>query len=81
MKIEKLSISLEPRLGGAVRAAARRKGAGVSSWLADAARAKLRAEALADYLDEWERKHGRLTGKDLANAERELGLVGARRRP
>ena len=78
MKIEKLSISLEHRLGGAVRAAARRKGAAVSAWLAEAAREKLRAEALTTFLSAWEEEHGALTPGELARAERELGLVGSR---
>ena len=39
-----------------------------------AAEVKLRAEALGDFLDEWEREHGALTAQELERAERELGL-------
>jgi len=33
-----------------------------------------RAEALADFLTEWEVEHGALTAEEIAGAERELGL-------
>ncbi len=69
-----MSISFEADLGDAVRGAARRAGEGLSSWLADAAATKLRAEALADFLAEWESGHGALTADEIAEAERELGL-------
>lgn len=74
MKVDKLSISFDPELGDAVRAAARDRGAGVSKWLAEAAAAKLRAEALGQYLDDWEAEHGPLTAADLARAAAELAL-------
>ncbi|MDQ4104245.1 MAG: hypothetical protein M3186_11235 [Actinomycetota bacterium] len=69
-----MSISLEADLGDAVRDAARRTGKGLSSWLAEAASAKLRAEALEEFLDDWEHEHGPLTAAELERAERELGL-------
>ncbi len=76
MKVDKLSISLDPELGDAVRSAAARAGQPVSSWLAEAAAGKLRAEALAEFLDGWEAEHGGLTAEELARAERELGVTG-----
>jgi hypothetical protein len=75
MKVDKLSISFEPELGDAVRAAAAQAGQPVSSWLAEAASSKLRAEALADFLASWESEHGVLTPAEIARAERELGLA------
>lgn len=75
MKVDKLSVSFDPDLGDAVRAAARQRGAGVSRWLADAAAAKLRTEALADFLDAWEAEHGSLTAVELATAAEELALT------
>jgi len=69
-----MSISLDPELGDAVRAAAARAGKPLSSWLAEAAASKLRAEALAEFLDEWEAEHGAPTVEDIARAERELGF-------
>jgi len=74
MKVDKLSVSFDPDLGDAVRAAARRRGGGVSRWLADAAAAKLRAEALSDFLDAWEAEHGSLTSAELCKAATELAL-------
>ena len=75
MKVDKLSISFEPDLGVAVRSAAAQAGKPVSSWLAEAAASKLRAEALAEFLSGWEAEHGLLTAAEVAQAERELGLV------
>lgn len=74
MKVDKLSVSFDPDLGDAVRAAARQRGGGVSRWLADAAAAKLRTEALADFLDAWEAEHGPLTAAELAKAADELAV-------
>lgn len=74
MKVDKISISFAAGLGDQVRDAARRAGTGLSSWLAGAAESRLRAEALEDYLDAWERKHGPLTPTELRRAEAELGL-------
>jgi hypothetical protein len=76
MKVDKLSVSFDPDLGDAVRAAAKRTGRGLSGWLSDAAAARLRADALADFLDGWEAEHGPLTAEELAQATGELGLPG-----
>ena len=73
MKVAKLSISFDSDLGDAVRGAANHKGSSLSAWLADAAAAKLRTEALADYLEDWEAEHGKLTVNELAGAAAELG--------
>lgn len=74
MKVDKLSVSFDPDLGDAVRVAAKRSGRGLSAWLAEAAAARLRAEALAEFLDGWEAEHGELTADELARATAELGL-------
>ena len=73
--MDKLSVSFDPNLGDAVRAAAQRSGRGLSRWLADAAAARLRAEALAEFLDGWEAEHGALTPEELRRASAELGLA------
>ncbi|HZU19196.1 MAG TPA: hypothetical protein VFD01_21665 [Candidatus Dormibacteraeota bacterium] len=75
MKVDKLSVSFDPELGDAVRQAARGAGRSLSAWLAEAAAAKLRAEALADFLDRWEAAHGPLTADELAAAAAELGIA------
>jgi hypothetical protein len=74
VKVDKLSISFDAALGDAVRAAAQRRGDGLSRWLAEAAAAKLRAEALAQFLDEWEAEHGAFTAEELERAAADLGL-------
>jgi hypothetical protein len=74
MKVDKLSVSFEPDLGDAVRSAAAQAGKPVSSWLAEAAASKLRAEALEEFLSGWEAEHGVLDADEVARAERELGL-------
>jgi len=74
VKVDKLSVSFHPDLGDAVRASARQRGGGLSRWLADAAAAKLRTEALDDFLGAWEAEHGSLTPAELAAAATELGL-------
>jgi hypothetical protein len=74
MKVDKLSVSFDPDLGDAVRDAAKRGGRGLSGWLAEAAQAKLRSEALEDFLDGWEAKHGVLSSDQLAAAAAELRL-------
>jgi hypothetical protein len=74
MKVDKLSVSFDPDLGDAVRDAANRAGRGLSGWLAEAAEAKLRAEALGAFLDSWEAEHGELTAEELDTAVGELRL-------
>ncbi len=70
-----MSISLDPELGDAVRSAAAQAGQPVSSWLAEAAASKLRAEALAQFIAGWEAEHGELTAEEVARAEGEIGLA------
>jgi hypothetical protein len=50
MNVDKISISFDAALGDQVRDAARKAGTGLSSWLAGAAAARLRAEALEEFL-------------------------------
>jgi hypothetical protein len=81
-----MSISFAPELGDAVREAAERSGVTLSAWLAEAARAKLRAEedeqeahehriqGLNAFLDEWEAEHGAFTEEELTRAARKLGV-------
>jgi hypothetical protein len=75
VKVDKLSVSFDPELGDAVRSAAAEAGKPLSAWLAEAAASKLRAEALAQFLDSWEAEHGVLTADELARAEQELGMT------
>ena len=74
MKVDKMSISIDPELGDRVRAAAQRAGKPLSGWLAEAAAAKLRSEALADYLRDFEQRRGPLSPEEIRTARAELGL-------
>lgn len=77
MKVDKMSVSFDPELGDAVRTAAAQAGKPLSSWLAEAAAGKLRAEALAEFLAGWEAGHGVLTAEEIGRAERELGMAAS----
>ena len=74
MRVDKISISFDVRLGDGVRHAAEKAGKPLSTWLAEAAATKLRAEALAEFLDDWEAEHGAPTAEELEQARRSLGL-------
>jgi hypothetical protein len=74
MKVDKMSVSLAPHLGEAVRAAARRSGRGLSWWVSEAVAQRLRDEAFDEFLSEWEQEFGPLTPDELAEAAVELGL-------
>ena len=75
MKVDKMSISLDAALGDQVRDAARKAGQGLSAWIAEAATARIRSEALAEFLDAWEAEYGAITAEELERAEAELGLT------
>jgi hypothetical protein len=72
--VDKMSVSFEAELGDAIRTAAAHAGKPLSSWLAEAAASKLRADALAAFLAGWESEQGVITAEELARAEAELGL-------
>lgn len=72
MKVDKMSISMDPQLGDEIRGAAERAGLSMSAWLAGAAAARLRRQALADFLAGWQMKHGAITAAELAKARAEL---------
>ena len=74
MKATKLSISLPAEIGDEIRQAARSSGQSLSAWLADAAAAKLRSQALAEFLDQWELEEGPLTAEEIRRAEVEMGF-------
>jgi len=72
-----MSVSFDAELGDAVRSAASQAGKPLSAWLAEAAASKLRAEALAEFLANWQAEHGMLTAAEIARAEQELGVAVA----
>jgi hypothetical protein len=83
MHVDRLSITMDPRLGAAVRKAARRAKMSLSAWIAEATADRVRNEALGHALDQWEAEDGTFTSEELTVAARSLGLVrkpGGRRR-
>ena len=68
MSVEKFSVSLEPQLGQALRAAAQAENTNVSAWLATAIRQRLRHAALGAALDEILAEQGWTRNELLADA-------------
>ena len=68
MTVTRLAISFDQQLAKAVRRAAGKEP--TSTWLADAARRRLRAEGLLDAVEDWEREQGAITVAELKAAER-----------
>ncbi len=66
MSVAKLSVSLETSLARVVRGAAAEAGVSVSTWLAEAARAKARQRALVEAVDDQARRHGALAPEERA---------------
>lgn len=52
MSVEKFSVSLDPDLGQALRAAAQADNTNISAWLSTAIRQRLRHDALGAALDQ-----------------------------
>lgn len=79
MNVDRLSITLDPKLGAAARKAAKRAGVSLSTWIAEATADRVRNEALGRALDRWEAEDGPFTADELAAASAALG-VGRRRK-
>jgi hypothetical protein len=74
MQVDRLSVTMDPDLGAAVRNAAARAGISVSAWLASAAADRLRNELLGSALDAWEEENGPFSEDELDAAARVLGV-------
>lgn len=74
MSAEKLSVSMESSLVKVIRGAASDAGVSLSTWLADAARAKARQQELRDALAHYADAHGQLTTEEATR------IVAASRR-
>ena len=74
MNVDRLSITLDPRLGQAARKAAKRANVSLSTWIAEATADRVRNEALGHALDQWEAEHGAFTAEELAAAATKLGF-------
>lgn len=77
-QVDRLSVTMPPDVGAAVRDAAAREGTSVSNWLAAAAAQRLRNELLGAALNQWEAEQGPFSDEEL-NAAAAV-LTTARRR-
>lgn len=74
MEVDRFSITMEPKLGQAVREVARQNGMSVSAWISEAVADRVRNELLGVALDEWEAEFGAPTEEGLKRAAREMGI-------
>ena len=72
MQVDRLSITMDPDLGQAVRTAAARARVSVSAWLTSAAVDRIRNELLGAALDEWEAEGEPFSDSELDAASRLL---------
>ena len=79
MQVDRLSITLDPALGAAVRKAAKRAKKSVSAWIAEASADRVRNELLGHALDAWEAEQGAFAVNELDDAARALGLSHKRK--
>jgi hypothetical protein len=77
-QVDRLSVTMPPAIGSAVREAAARSGISVSNWLTAAAAQRLRNELLGAALDQWELEDGPFSDEELNAAAAALG-AGKRR--
>lgn len=80
MQVDRLSITMEPKLGAAARKAARRAGMSISAWIAEATADRVRNEALGQVLDQWEAEDGDFTPDELVAAAAALGFRRRKKR-
>jgi hypothetical protein len=76
--MDRITVSVPPEVGQAVREAARREHLSVSSYVTSVLEEKLRNVLLGLALDEWEAEDGPFTDAELNEARRVL--AGGRRR-
>jgi hypothetical protein len=74
MPVERFSLTMDPKLGAAVRQAAERAGMSVSAWVSKAAAERVRNEALGFALERWEEENGPITEEELDDAREEMGF-------
>lgn len=77
-QVDRLSVTMPPEIGTAVREAAAREGTSVSTWIAVAAAQRLRNELLGAALDRWEAEDGPFSDDELNAAA--AALSASRRR-
>jgi hypothetical protein len=80
MPVERLSLTMDPELVAAVRAAAERAGLTLSAWLSQAAADRLRNDLLGEALDRWEAEEGAFSDAELDAAAAALDVSRRGRR-
>jgi hypothetical protein len=78
MTAQKLSISMESSLLKLARDAASEEGVSLSTWLAEAARARARRRALREALDDHARRHGAISVEDAERIVDRVRRSGSR---
>jgi len=76
--MDRITVSVPPEVGDAVREAARREHVSVSGYVTSVLEEKLRNVLLGQALDEWEAEHGAFTEEEIEEARRSLGLKSKR---
>lgn len=71
-QVDRLSVTMAPEIGAAVREAAAREGTSVSMWLTVAAAQRLRNDLLGVALDMWEAEDGPFSDEELNMAAKAL---------
>jgi hypothetical protein len=79
MTVRKLSVALDEPIADAAAEAAEREGLSLSAWLSRAAERALMLERGLEAVRAWERDHGSLTDSELADADKVLNRILARR--
>jgi hypothetical protein len=79
MQVERLSVTMDPRLGAAVRKAAERSKMSISAWIAEAAADRVRNDLLSHALDRWEAEDEPFTARELEDALEVLGIKRRRK--
>jgi len=74
-QVDRLSVTMPPEIGAAVRDSAARQGTSVSNWLAAAAAQRLRNELLGAALDAWEAEDGPFSDSELNAATAALSTT------
>jgi hypothetical protein len=74
-------VSFELGLGEAIRTSATGAGQSVSAWLGEAARDRLRLEALQEAVKAWGDEYGPLTDAELARADHLLEAAAGQHHP
>ena len=64
MSVKRFSISLDAELAGVVQRSAGESSEAVSAWLAEAARRRVRQDALMGAIQDFEDEHGVITEKE-----------------